>query len=80
MILTNLVLGENVVPEFIQTDCTPDKLAAALAPLLSDSAERQKQVSAFARLDEVMEIGRAQPAQRAAEIVQQVATKARLPV
>jgi lipid-A-disaccharide synthase len=75
VILTNLVLGENVVPEFIQTDCTPDKLAAALAPLLSESPERRKQVEAFARLDEVMEIGTARPAQRAAEIVAQVANK-----
>jgi lipid-A-disaccharide synthase len=79
VILTNLVLGENVVPEFIQTDCTPEKLATALAPLLADSPERQRQVEAFARLDDVMEIGRAQPALRAAEIVAQVANKSRLP-
>ena len=38
VILTNLVLGENVVPEFIQKDCTPEKLAAALLPLLSRHA------------------------------------------
>jgi lipid-A-disaccharide synthase len=79
VILTNLVLGENVVPEFIQTDCTPEKLSAALTPLLSDTPERKKQVEAFARLDDVMEIGRAEPARRAAEIVEQVATKSRLP-
>ena len=79
VILTNLVLGENVVPEFIQTDCTPEKLSAALAPLLSDSPERRKQVEAFARLDEVMQIGTAQPARRAAEIVAQVARKSRQP-
>lgn len=75
VILTNLVLGENVVPEFIQTDCTPDKLAAALTPLLSDTPERQKQLDAFARLDQVMEIGTAQPARRAAEIVVDVAKR-----
>jgi lipid-A-disaccharide synthase len=69
VILTNLVLGENVVPEFIQTDCTPDKLAGALTPLLSESPERQRQLDAFARLDQVMQIGTAQPARRAAEIV-----------
>ena len=65
VILTNLVLGENVVPEFIQNDCTPDRLAAALTPLLSDSEERRRQIEAFARLDQVMEIGVAQPARRA---------------
>jgi lipid-A-disaccharide synthase len=75
VILTNLVLGENVVPEFIQTDCTPEKLSAALAPLLSDSPERRRQTEAFARLDEIMQIGTAQPARRAAEIVENVARK-----
>ena len=52
VILTNLVLGENVVPEFIQTDCTPEKLSAALAPLLSRQPRTAKQIEAFARLDE----------------------------
>lgn len=77
VILTNLVLGENVVPEFIQAECTPEKLSAALAPLLSDGPERQKQIAAFARLDGLMEIGRAQPARRAAEIVERVALGSR---
>jgi lipid-A-disaccharide synthase len=75
VILTNLVLGENLVPEFIQTDCTPDKLSQALLPLLQDGPARQRQLDGFARLDEIMEIGRAQPARRAAEIVDQVAAK-----
>lgn len=79
VILTNLVLGENAVPEFIQTECTPEKLSAALAPLLRDSPERQKQLTALARLDGLMEIGTAQPARRAADIVAQVAIKSRLP-
>jgi len=73
VILANLVLGENVVPEFIQTDCTPDRLSAALLPLLSDSPERRAQLQAFSRYDELMEIGKAEPARRAAEIVEDVA-------
>jgi lipid-A-disaccharide synthase len=77
VILTNLVLGANVVPEFIQTDCTPERLSAALAPLFSDTPERRAQVEAFARLDELMEIGKAEPAKRAAEIVEQVAARTR---
>ena len=40
-ILPNLILEENVVPEFLQRDCTPQKLAAALVPLLSDSPQRR---------------------------------------
>jgi lipid-A-disaccharide synthase len=68
-ILANLVLGENVVPEFLQRNCTPGKLAAAVLPLLSDTPERRRQVEAFARLDDLMEIGRASPSDRAAAVV-----------
>jgi lipid-A-disaccharide synthase len=75
VILTNLVLGANVVPEFIQTDCTPDRLSAALLPLLSDTPERRAQIEAFGRFDALMEIGKAEPAKRAAEIVEDVANR-----
>lgn len=69
VILANLVLGESVVPEFLQRDCTPQKLAGGLLPLLKESAERQRQLDAFARLDRVMELGKARPSDRAAEAV-----------
>jgi lipid-A-disaccharide synthase len=69
IILANLVLGENVVPELLQRDCTPNALADALAPLLRDGPERRRQVEAFGRLDQIMEIGTAAPSRRAAEIV-----------
>jgi lipid-A-disaccharide synthase len=62
-------VSENVVPEFLQRDCTPDKLSKALLPLLSDTPERRRQVEAFKRLDDLMEIGHATPSERAAEIV-----------
>jgi len=69
VILANLVLGENVVPEFLQRDCTAEKLSAALVPLLRDTPERQRQMQAFDRLDEIMHIGKASPSTRAAELV-----------
>ncbi len=69
IILANLVLGENIVPELLQRECTPKALAAALAPLLTDSPERRRQVEAFSRLDAIMQIGRASPSDRAATIV-----------
>lgn len=69
IILANLVLGENIVPEFIQADCTPERLTAALLPLLGDSPDRRRQLAAFGRLDQVMEIGAAIPSERAADIV-----------
>jgi lipid-A-disaccharide synthase len=68
-ILANLVLGEIVVPEFLQRYCTAEALAAALLPLLSDSPERRKQIEAFNRLDEVMGIGRDAPSRLAAAMV-----------
>jgi len=72
IVLTNLVLGENVIPELIQWDCTPEKLADALLPLLSDTPERQRQIEAFARLDALMKIGEEVPSERAARVVQEV--------
>jgi lipid-A-disaccharide synthase len=72
VILTNLLLGENVVPELLQHSCTSEGLAAALVPLLEDSPERRRQLEAFSRLDTVMEIGRSTPAARAADIVLEV--------
>jgi lipid-A-disaccharide synthase len=73
VILANLVLGENAVPELIQEECTPDRLTAALLPLLSDTPERARQVEAFGRLDRIMGIGSAAPSARAAAIVLEVA-------
>ena len=77
VILANLVLGENVIPEFLQSDCNAAKLADALAPLLRDGPERRRQVEAFARLDAIMQIGTARPSDRAAEIVLELAARGR---
>jgi lipid-A-disaccharide synthase len=69
VILANLVIGENVVPEFIQQDCTVEKLVPALREILSDSPLRRRQLEAFARLDAVMATGDQPPSVRAADIV-----------
>lgn len=69
VILANLVLGHNVVPEFLQQDCTAKNLARALTPLLSDTPERRGQVEAFGELDRIMAIGEAAPSDRAAAVV-----------
>jgi lipid-A-disaccharide synthase len=68
-ILANLVLGKNLVPEFLQSDCTADKLAAALLPLLGDTSERRGQIEAFSQLDDIMEIGKVKPSAHAASLV-----------
>ena len=77
VILANLVIGENVVPEFLQEDCTPEKLAPALRDILSDSPLRRRQVEAFAKIDAIMSTGDQPPSARAADIVLATMRKAR---
>jgi lipid-A-disaccharide synthase len=69
VILANLVLAENVVPEFLQGHCTPERLAAALVPLLRDTPERRRQIEAFTRLDQIMDLSGEPPSTRAARAV-----------
>jgi len=77
VILANLVIGDNVVPEFLQDDCTPEKLSQVLRELLTDSALRRKQLDAFARIDQIMSTGNQPPSTRAADIVLATMRKAR---
>ncbi len=68
VILANLVVGAQVVPEFLQRDCSAPALADALLPLLADTPERRRQVEAFARLDEIMGLPAA-PSAKAADVI-----------
>lgn len=69
VILANLVIGKEVIPEFLQEDCTSEKLAQALAEVLTDSPLRKQQVEAFAQLDTIMSTGNKSPSVLAADIV-----------
>ena len=69
VILANLVLGEQVVPEFLQTKCTAANLAAALLEILDDTPARHRQQDAFKRLDALLGIEGALPSERAARAV-----------
>jgi lipid-A-disaccharide synthase len=77
VILANLVIGDNVIPEFLQQDCTPEKLAHALREVLGDSALRRKQLEAFAKIDQILSTGSLPPSARAADIVLATMRKAR---
>jgi lipid-A-disaccharide synthase len=77
VILANLVVGENVVPEFLQQDCTPEKLAPALRDVLDDAPLRRRQIEAFANIDKIMSTGNQPPGVRAADIVLATLRKAR---
>ncbi|MBL8589377.1 MAG: lipid-A-disaccharide synthase [Methylobacteriaceae bacterium] len=74
IVLPNLILGENVYPEFIQSDCRADSLARAMADLLDDGSARAAQRAGLARVAERLAPpgGRA-PAARAAAIVRALA-------
>jgi lipid-A-disaccharide synthase len=75
--LPNIVLDGPYVPELIQHDCTPEKLADALAPLIAEGAARQAQLDGFARLDALMSTGGVPPSDRAAATVLAVLEAAR---
>ncbi|BAQ47124.1 MULTISPECIES: lipid-A-disaccharide synthase [Methylobacterium] len=70
IVLPNLILGENAIPELIQAECTPERLAAALGPLLPDGPARAAQEGALARLDATMRLPDGDdPSRSAARIV-----------
>ncbi|WP_407152319.1 lipid-A-disaccharide synthase [Bradyrhizobium sp. ORS 86] len=69
VILANLVIGSEIIPEFLQENCTPEKLAQALGDVLADSPERLRQLVAFGTLDARMSTGDETPSVRAADIV-----------
>jgi lipid-A-disaccharide synthase len=69
VILANLVIGANVVPVFLQNDCTAEKLAYALRDVLADSASRRRQLEGFAGIDRIMSTGGKPPSVQAADIV-----------
>lgn len=68
-VLANLVLGENVFPEFHQEKSSPENLANALEPLLRDTPERRAQLAALARIPDLMHIEGGSPSEAAAQIV-----------
>lgn len=41
--LANVLLGREIIPELLQENCTPENIAAALAPLLTDEHARDLQ-------------------------------------
>jgi lipid-A-disaccharide synthase len=77
VILANLVVGENVVPEYLQQDCTAKKLSQALHEVLAETPLRHRQIEAFAKIDSIMSTGSQSPGLRAAEIVLAAMRKSR---
>ncbi len=74
IVLPNLILGENVVPEFLQRDCEPKMLARALHTMIEGGPERDRQIAAFARLPGLLAPAGKTPSQAAADAVIATAT------
>jgi lipid-A-disaccharide synthase len=77
IVLPNLVIGENAVPEFLQEEATPRALADALAPLIAGGPAREAQLQAFARVRERLLEAGLRPSECAASFVLHYATRGR---
>lgn len=69
VVLTNLVAGKNVYPEYLQEDCVPEKLAAALAQLLEDTPQRAAQLEGLKEIPPLMAVPAGSPSEAAAQVV-----------
>jgi lipid-A-disaccharide synthase len=70
IVLPNLILGENAMPEFIQADCTAEALTGSLMPLIVGGPAREAQLRALRRIDGLMRLPDGdEPSRSAARIV-----------
>jgi lipid-A-disaccharide synthase len=67
--LVNVILKREAVPELLQYDCTPEKLAAAVDILLDDEAAAAAQIAACQEALRVLGYGGVSPSLRAADDV-----------
>ena len=75
--MPNLILDRTLVPELLQWDCTPDRLAAELVRLLDDGAAAAAQRDGLAEVARALGAGGESPSLRAARVVLDVARHAR---
>lgn len=68
--LLNIMLGDSIVPEFIQKECTVETVSAAMYRLLTDDADPQRQKKAFVVFRERLGVGDEKtPSQKAAAFI-----------
>lgn len=75
VILPNLIVGRNIVPEFIQDDATPEALSRHLLAALNAGPERQAQLEGFAEVEAIMRSAGPSPAANAVEAALAVVTR-----
>ncbi len=69
VVLVNLILDRPAVKEFLQDNCKPQDLSAALIPLLGDTDERRRALADLAEMRKLMGVGGPSPSTRAANVV-----------
>lgn len=67
VILPNLIIGESLVPEFIQDEAAPAALAQALLAVIPEGPARQRQLDGFAAVERDMRSAGPSPAANAVE-------------
>ena len=67
--LVNLLAGRQVVPERLQEDCTPEKLAACVDEILGSEQVRAGQLQAFKEVMNALGDRTPPPSERAAKVV-----------
>lgn len=77
--LVNILVDRRVMPELLQDDCRPDKLAAAVESLLTDSVVREQQRAGAREALEKLGLGGESPSRRAAEAIIEFITSRKEP-
>ncbi len=67
--LVNLLVGHAVVPELMQEDCTPDRIAAAVDELFRSEEAREVQREGFRQVIDILGTADPAPSARAAKVV-----------
>jgi lipid-A-disaccharide synthase len=74
--LPNIILGERLMPELIQSVATASALAMDVADIMQDGPSRQRQLDGLERLAAAMQLpGRQRPSEAAAQTILDVVSK-----
>ena len=67
--MPNIIAERRAAPEFLQQDCTPERLVPAMEQLLQDADRRRDQIESFREIAAKLGRGGPPPSERAAEVV-----------
>ena len=67
--MPNIIADRRAAPEFVQRECSPERLVPELEQLLRDAAQRRDQIESFGEIAARLGRGGPPPSERAAEVV-----------